>query len=138
MPVTTTQTVTVTEEREFVIDAIRMILPVFYGDDEMPVDYPCRDGLAWYITVDVSTGQIRNWPTGVAAEPLDLGMEVRDGGGYFLLDPDGKILAQLVKDYVPRCIPSGYRDYVCFKINATGLITNWQFDTEELGQFFNQ
>ena len=36
-----------------------------------------------------------------------------------------KVIAQIENDYVPKCIPGEWGDYVDFQINAAGVITNW-------------
>ena len=134
MPITTKQLVS--EVRKFIIDAIRMDLPVRYDDEDMPDDYPLRDGDMWRIVVDVETGKIRNWPAGVKVPKLNLTMKVCDEGRYHLIGVDGNVIASINQDYVPGCIPGEYGDYVHFDLDGKGNITNWKFDASNLDSFF--
>lgn len=124
----------VRESVEKNIDAIRCCVAVHFEQEDMPNDYPHRDGETWDVTIDIATGQIRDWPKRDVA-PLDLYMKVCDSGSYYLLDGD-KQIASIEGDYVPRAIPGKWGDYVDFKIDANGRITNWKFDTSKLDQFF--
>ena len=124
---------TVLKPTEIEVDAIRCVLDVRYGEEDMPADYPHRRDNVWDVTIDLETGQIRDWPKGV--EPLDLGMKVTDCGNYYLLS--GKTpVACLEDDYVPRCVPGQYGDYVDFKIDEHGRITNWDADAVEVRRSF--
>lgn len=108
--------------------AIAMELAVRYDEEDMPNDYPHRKGDMWNIIVDVETGAIRDWPTGI--EPRDLYMKVCDQGVYSLLDEDGSVIAKLEDGYVPSCIPGEHGDYIDFKIDANGVITNWKSECD--------
>lgn len=106
------------------VDAIRCVVPVNYGTEDMPEDYPHRTRDTWDVTFDVATGQIRDWPEGV--EPLGLHMKVVDGGRYYIMCGNG-IVASMEEEYVPDCFPgTHYGDYLIFDIDASGRITNWQ------------
>jgi len=106
--------------------AIKVILAVRYDDEDMPYDFPKRNGDLWEAVIDIATGCIREWP-GVIH---NFYMKVCDEGRYFLLGDNDEVLA--TKDgYVPNCIPGQYGDYVDFKIDKTGKIANWEvFCTE--------
>lgn len=106
------------------VDAIRCVVPVNYGTEDMPEDYPHRTCDTWDVTFDVETGQIRDWPEGV--EPLDLHMKVVDGGMYYMLHGDD-VVARMEEQYVPDYFPDvHYGDYIIFDIDGNGRITNWQ------------
>jgi len=114
---------------EIEIAAVRMILPVRYGEEDIPNTAPGRkraesgggdDYDTWDVTVEVDTGRIRDWPGG----DLDLFMKVCDGGSYFLLGPHGEEVAHLDGEYVPDVIPGEYGDYVKLDI-VGGIIMNW-------------
>lgn len=124
-------------QTEVVAAAIRLTLPVDYGDEDMPLDYPHRKDDVWTVTVDLDTGQIRDWPTGVPAHHLY--MKVCDSGTYCLLDgndqPVGRVLEQ---EYVPDCIPGECGDYVDFRIDEAGRITNWKLVPDEVGGCFDE
>lgn len=126
--------VTKSQPVEVEVSAIRISVPVRYDEEDMPKDYPHRTGDVWTVTVDVETGQIRDWPAGV--EPRDIEMKVVDGGTYELLDPAGKVVAGIEQDYVPDCIPGDYGDYIDFKIDATGRIANWKADAAAIQRSF--
>lgn len=104
------------------VQTIEIILPVRYDDEDIPYDAPKRQGDVWRAEIDIDTGMIHNWPQG---ETLDMYMKVNDSGTYILRDGDGSTIAKH-NDYVPHgIIPGEYGDYVHFKIDATGKITNW-------------
>lgn len=115
---------------------VRIFLPVKYDEDDMPNDFPFRKGESWAITVEADTGKIVGWPQGKTA---DLYMKVTDGGSYFLLGEDGKVIAALEQDYVPDCIPGEYGDYIIFVIDADGVIADWVqvFEREQVEDDFN-
>ena len=116
-------TVTVNKPTQLTIDSVRLILPVNYNEEDMPNDFPFRTGNMWDVTIDIETGQIRNWPKGVAH---DLYMKVTDGGTYQLLDANGAVVAEIEENYVPnKLIPGEYGDYVDLDIADDGVVMNW-------------
>lgn len=118
---------------EVEIRAISISLPVRYDDEDMPYDFPFRDGDRWLITVDIDSGAIDNWPAGIE---FDLYMKVTDEGIYELFGADGKPVALLEDACVPHgVIPGQYGDYVDLKIDRNGIITNWPKDPD-VRQFF--
>ena len=119
-------------EVEVDVRTLHCILPVDYDEEDMPSDYPHRKGDMWDVRIDVETGQIQDWPG--PREALDLYMKVVDGGRYYLLDGAGQRVVSIEDDYVPRGIPGAYGDYVNFKIDGDGRITNWSFDAERFLQ----
>lgn len=116
--------VEVKETKEIDIKYVEIDLPVRYEEEDMPNDYPGRNGETWNIVVEADTGVIQHWPNGV--EPRQVYMKVVDGGCYYLRDSAGRRIAEIVGDYVPRCIPGEYGDYVDFNILADGRISNWK------------
>jgi hypothetical protein len=114
--------VMVPQDIEF--DSIRVKVPVRYGDEDIPNDFPFRKGDMWEVVIDISdngTAKIREWP----ALAFEMCMKVCDEGVYQLLR--GKeVVATREDDYVPRCFPDGYGDYIEFDIAADGTITNWK------------
>lgn len=100
-------------------------LPVNYDDEDMPFDAPLRRGDVWQARIDLDEQRILDWPQG---KTLEFQMKVRDGGVYVLLDADLKEITRL-EDYAPCGLLSGSGgDYVCFDIDATGKILNWESD----------
>lgn len=113
---------TVTMPVEIEIEYIRLDLPVRYGTDNIPADFPLRNGGIWTATVHLATGQILGWPGGAGS----VEMKVCDEGNYYLLDGDKEEVAKIEQNYVPHgVVPGEYGDYVGLQINAQGVITNW-------------
>lgn len=111
-----------TVEVEIDVAYVTIDLPVDYGDEDMPIDFPCRNGDRWNVTVDMATGQIRDWPSDV---DFDLFMKVGDDGCYTLYSVDGTAIA-CIDGYVPHgVIPGENGDYVNLEIGNGGRITNW-------------
>lgn len=116
---------TVTRPVEIDIKFVRIAVPVNYGEEDMPKDFPFRDreNDIWDVTVDIDTGKIENWPAGVEH---DLHMKVCDGGSYWLLDDKKSIVGCIDTDYVPHgVVPGEYGDYIVMQIKSDGTIANW-------------
>jgi hypothetical protein len=125
---------TQTIQREVDVATIEVILPVRYDDEDIPYDAPKRYGDKWQAEIDIATGEIYDWPRG---KTLDMYMKVCDSGTYILRDGSGDIIAER-DDYVPHgIIPGEFGDYVVFKINEMGKITNWpkNIDLSDFGGF---
>ena len=109
-------------QREVDVQTIDVILPVRYDDEDIPYDAPMRHKDMWQAKIDIATGEIHDWPQG---KTLVMYMKVVDTGIYILRDGDGNIIAER-NDYVPHgIVPGEWGDYVHFKIDETGKITNW-------------
>lgn len=126
---------------EIQVSAVRLVLPIRYGEEDIPKDFPMRFEAggwtnvftdrknidkydAFIVVVDIDTGQIRDWPK--QDGPVSVEMKVCDEGIYILYDETGKQIAKIEEDYVPHGVcPGQYGDYVDLQISATGLITNW-------------
>lgn len=112
---------TVTKRVDIPVDTLKMVLPVRYGDEDIPFDFPFRSGDSWAVEIDIATGKIKNWP-GPACE---LHMKVCDEGSYVLYG-NGEAVASIANYYVPHgLVPGSYGDYVKLIIAADGTITNW-------------
>lgn len=115
--------VTVKKPVEIDIAYVLLVLAINYGDEEIPNDFPLREGDTWKAKVNIDTGVIQDWPAGKEA---DVHITVKDSGSYSLLDSAGKELALIDGGYVPHgVVPGSYGDTVEIKINAEGRITNW-------------
>jgi hypothetical protein len=102
---------------------LKVSLPIRYGTEDIPDDFPFRKGNRWEALIDVDAGAIIGWPQGRDGE---LTMKVVDEGCYTLLDAGGETILALIGEYVPHAlIPGEYGDYVQLVIDATGRITNW-------------
>ena len=114
---------TVMKPVELDIRSIALDLPVYYDDEDMPLEFPHRDGNRWCVEVLIDSGQILNWPEGVEH---DLYMKVCDGGTYILLDADDEEAGAIRENYVPHgVVPGAYGDYVHLEIGGDGVIKNW-------------
>jgi hypothetical protein len=101
--------------------AIECQLAVRYEEEDIPNDFPLRQGEMWIGTIDIETGVIRDWPTGKSGSMF---MKVCDEGTYTLLGKS-ETLAVRENNYVPSCIPGEYGDYVNFDIDENGKIARW-------------
>jgi hypothetical protein len=113
---------TVIRPTEIDVSFVEMILPVRYGEEDIPNDFPLRKGDLWTAIVAFDNGQIQGWPQGQSGE---VQMKVCDSGVYILRNHCGEEIAR-IEDYVPHgVVPGRYGDYVDLKIDANGYITNW-------------
>lgn len=94
--------------------------------DESPTMPFSKNGI-WRIKIDLASGAIADWPSGVTAETH---YKVCDDGVYSLLD--GETLIQKKDGYVPSMLGGG--DYVELSIGADGVIANWHADLEYFGE----
>lgn len=123
----------VMQPTEIDIRSVVLNLPVRYDDEDMPYDFPHRDGDVWCVEVLVDSGQILDWPDDVEH---DLYMKVTDSGSYELRDAGGNGLAGIHQDYVPHgLVPGEWGDYVHLKIGGGGVITNWP-EQPDVSEFF--
>ena len=110
-------------EKEVSIKYVKMDIAVRYDDEDIPYDFPLRNGDMWSAIVDVDKGIIQDWPKGKSGH---LYMKVCDEGSYFLLDEDGNTIFSIEGNYVPNeLIPGQYGDYVDLHIDENGIIMNW-------------
>lgn len=110
--------------KEVEITHVLVTLPVRYGEEDIPNDFPLRQGKKWEAKIEIDTGKILGWPEGQAGE-IEY-MKVCDEGSYALLDAAGNVVLSIEQNYVPHgLIPGEYGDYVSLKINEQGIITNW-------------
>jgi len=112
-----------TVEMEIEVDKIRLELPVRHEEEQIPYDFPFRQGNVWIAEIVLQTGQILGWKETMSAGVLHL--KVVDEGRYYLMNGT-EIVKELSDDYVPHgVVPGSYGDYVELKINEHGFITNW-------------
>ena len=114
--------------QEITITHIKIRLPVNYGEEDIPNDFPLRSGDVWEARVNIDTGKIENWPDDPRFRECSLDMKVCDGGTYVLYSYFGDYWDEIAKqeqEYVPHgVIPGEYGDYVELHIK-NGVITNW-------------
>jgi hypothetical protein len=115
--------VQIKETKDVDVSTVRIIVPIRYGDEEMPFDFPFRNNDTWRVDVDIETGVIKDWKQGVSAE---LKLKVVDGGCYYVMDAAGETVFEIEEDYVPHgLIPGRWGDYIDLSIDADGRIKNW-------------
>ncbi|MDY0487291.1 hypothetical protein K7G92_000771 [Pasteurella canis] len=108
--------------KEINVKYLELILPVRYGDEDMPYNFPLRNGDMWQAVVDLETRQIENWPQGQSSK---IEMKVCDEGCYKLLDENKQTVLAINQYYVPHgVVPGEYGDYVSLNIDEIGKITN--------------
>lgn len=56
--------ITVTKPVTIEVKELRMSVAVRFDEEEMPSDFPGRNGDSWGITVDLDTKKIKDWPDG--------------------------------------------------------------------------
>jgi len=100
---------------------VKMEIAVRYEEEDIPSNFPGRNGDVLTMTFDVQTGEILDFPKETEA---DIYMKVCDEGTYTLLDGDRKEIKKITNDYVPNgIVPGEFGDYVALKIKD-GFITN--------------
>lgn len=119
---------TIQGDREIAITHIKLTLPILYGEEDVPNDFPLRNLNVWSAFINIDTGQIVDWPINPRFQQCVLRMKVRDSGIYtlyrFYNDYLEKI-SEIYEDYVPHgVVPGEYGDYVELIID-NGIITNW-------------
>lgn len=124
--------ITVTRPVQLEVAAIQCILPVNYGEEDIPLDFPGRQGDVLTLTLDLHTKKIRGWKGGAKR----IHMKVVDQGEYLLQGLQGETIASIEQGYVPDCIPNKYRDYVVFEIDPDGTLIGWRPDAEEVADAF--
>jgi len=129
---------------------IKLVLPVRYGESDMPNCMPFRNNDIFDITYDISSGDILNfdkqkinindiiswnrlvdrisfsWLEEQLVFVLN-DMKVTDEGSYYLLDENLNILYSIVEDYVPDSysVDGKYGDYINLHIDfKNGKILN--------------
>lgn len=110
-------------KKEIEVKSILLVLPI--DEEDMPNDFPFRDGKVWRVEVDIDSGKIKDWP----GPKFHLYMRVFGKGSYYLLDAKGKKVAKIEKDYVPNEVVPGvhweHGDCVSMNILKDGTIRNW-------------
>lgn len=124
--------VQVTRHIEVDVKAVIIDIPVRYDEEDIPNDFPLREGDRWKATINVETGQIQDWPQGKSGS---FDMKVCDEGTYTLIDQEGNEVAKIDEDYVPNgLVPGSYGDYVELDIDENGIVTNWK-DHPDFSEF---
>lgn len=121
-----TMKATVLQPTEIEVAFIRIEIAVRYGEEDIPNDFPMREGDMWRATVAMDNGEIQNWRAPRGFDGAEMYMKVCDCGTYTLLNHCGEEVAKIENDYVPHgVVPGEWGDYVKLQINAAGKIENW-------------
>lgn len=119
---------------EIEIKYIDVSLAVRYDDEDIPYDFPLREGNMWNATIEIDSGKIKDYPHN---HPYKIFMKVVDQGIYILCDENRKEVARIENNYVPHgVVPGEYGDYVDLNINEHGIITNWP-KNPDVSEFFD-
>ncbi|HYD02589.1 MAG TPA: hypothetical protein VEB22_15285 [Phycisphaerales bacterium] len=117
--------ITVMQPVEIDVDAIRLEVPVVHEEEveDLGSDFPGLDPATkrLTLTLDLATGTIRGWPAGREASAH---LMPRDEGSYFLLDGE-RVVASIEQNYVPRCLPGEFGDYVTFRVTGDGRVLTY-------------
>jgi hypothetical protein len=128
----TTMKITAMIKTEIDAQYLQIKVPVKYGNEDIPADFPLRINDTWSALVEIDTGRILDWPCVTGGV---LQMKICDEGSYRLLDGDFVLITSIENDYVPNnLIPGKYGDYIELNINESGNITNWA--PKDLSDFF--
>lgn len=110
-------------KKEVDVKYLRMTVPVRYGEEDIPNDFPLRQGDEWQALIGIDAAKILTWPEGQEGH---LHMKVCDEGVYELLDAEMQTISKIDQNYVPnKIVPGSCGDYVDLKIDTQGIITNW-------------
>jgi hypothetical protein len=97
------------------------------GKEDVEGLVPLRVGERWQPVIELATGRILNWPQGLEA---NIHYKVCDDGEYWLLDAEQKRIAKWKGYYVPDSIlcvgDEGFGDYIIFKVDHSGMVTDWR------------
>lgn len=110
-------------EKEVDVKYVKLQVAVRYDDEDIPYDFPLRNGNMWNAVIDIDNGIVIDWPKG---EKGNLEMKVCDEGSYYLLDENHETILSIEGDYVPnKLLPGSYGDYLKLHIGENGVISNW-------------
>ena len=110
-------------EKEVEIKYVKVKVAVRYEEEDIPNDFPLRNGDMWNAKIDIDNGIVIDWPKG---EKGNLEMKICDEGSYYLLDENDNVILKIEEDYVPnKLLPGSYGDYLKLHIEENGVISNW-------------
>lgn len=97
---------------------------------------PLRNGEYWCPTIELETGIIQNWTSGVTA---DIHYKSCDENEFTLLDQDNNVLHKQ-NSYVPDFLAindDSFGDYVIMTVEGNGQIKDWDSKKIDFESFFN-
>lgn len=85
-----------------------------------------KDQETFEIEINLDTGEIlTNGFNNIEINLKDI--NVKDGGSYTIFDSENNNVFEILEDYVPRCVPNDYGDYIHLNIKD-GFVLNWNKD----------
>lgn len=127
-------TITILRPVELEVDAVRVTAPIRYEEDQAELaGKPGVSGNCLSLVLDLDRLAVRDWPAG---ETLDLHLKVVDQGTYELLRGD-EVVATKAEEYVPRCLPQQYGDYLVMHVGEDGSIRDWNPHPGEVAECFD-
>lgn len=127
------------------VSKILLDLPIRYGDENIPFDFPCRvkpsedhygDHDRLILMVNIDTGEILNPEFPKDFSYYVSSLKVCDEGIYIIYDDKDQEIAR-IEDYVPNdIVPGKYGDYVELNIK-NGFICNW-YVKPDVSEFFKK
>jgi len=115
------------------VKSLLVEVPVYDFYDGEYDDLPKKVGEMWNFVIDIDSGTIIEWNH---PEKYRVFLKVCDGGRYTLLDDLGKPVAEPIENYVPKCIPNEYGDYIDINILPHGIIVEWDCSNNDFSEFF--
>ena len=100
------------------------------GHDDVDGNMPCREDDCWCPVIDLKSGIIQGWPSGVVA---NIHYKVCDAGVYSLFNDEGDEVKS-IEGYVPKIMcpkENGYGDYIIMDIDGSGKIADWKVVLQE-------
>lgn len=95
--------------------------------DEDGDNVPFKFGTQWKPLIDLESGSVVDWPSGVTAS---FHFKFCDADDYYLLDESKEIIATHNNYYVPDGLlcygDDGYGDYIIFSVDESGKIINYE------------
>ena len=118
----------VTEVKSIEVTHIHITIPV---RTSIPEDFPMINCDEVAMNINLETGQIEEWGElhpDKSPKAFDLYVKVSDSGVYQLYNELNDIVVDEIDGgYVPiHLLPGEDNDYIDFKINKDGVITNWR------------
>lgn len=105
------------------------------GDSQTPEDFPLRNGDLVSMIIDLDTKTVVDWPKGLDNFFYE---KVVDRGAYYLISEEGNIVSTIEQDYVPKCVPHYYDDYIDIEVGPDGIVTNWTSTKDEIIAEFSE
>ena len=87
-------------EKEVDVKYVRIVWEERYDDENIPYDFPCRNGDMVEMLIDIDTGKIIDFPDDWYG---DCSTKLCDDGRYYLLNEKMEVVLKLDDgDYVPN------------------------------------